>query len=95
MSRKKVGESVSRRQGGTKAVAAGTRAAKDVDRERQDKPLNFHCPVYLQKQIKRKAVEEETTVRATIIRSLAAAGFDVYPEDMEDRRGGPKGITDG
>jgi hypothetical protein len=47
----------------------------------------FECPLYLDKQISRMAVEEGVTKSFIILRALSAGGLDVKQQDLNrDRR---------
>ena len=52
------------------------------------KPLQIVVPAECLKALKRKAVEEETSVRALVLKALAKDGYPVDAEFIDRRRKG-------
>lgn len=53
---------------------------------KKPKQLLANCDPDLYLAIKKKAAEQNTSIRAIIMRGLLAIGFDVPKEDLEDKR---------
>ncbi len=64
-------------------MATRTRPAVRRLDERQ---LHATVPASVERALKLKAVQEETTVRTLVLRGLQAIGIEVPPEEIGDRR---------
>lgn len=62
----------------------GQRAPRVGENEAQ---LAVILPKDVVRQVKRAAVENDSTMRATVLRALRDAGYQVRDEDLVDRRG--------
>jgi hypothetical protein len=50
--------------------------------------IRFNIPAYLNKELSRRAVEEDCTKTHLILRALSQSGYVIDPDDMQpDRRG--------
>lgn len=51
-----------------------------------ERPLQAMVPASVERAVKIRAAEEETTVRTLILKGLKAIGVDVSEEELRDRR---------
>lgn len=59
--------------------------------ETDEKMRAFTAPDYVWDQVRARAVDGRTTVRAVMMRALKQAGFNVEEDDLDDRRAGNPG----
>lgn len=49
-------------------------------------PLNLRVPAGLMQELRRRAANETTTVRALVLDALRVAGYEVCLDELRDRR---------
>lgn len=59
---------------------------KKTAHDTEEQTLQIKLPTITKRELRRKAMEEEATIRTIVLRALAKDGFSVPPDEMQDRR---------
>jgi hypothetical protein len=57
-----------------------------VQKDQKPKAVNFHADPALWEAVRKRASDEDTTVRAIMMRALKSFGFAVSDDDLDDKR---------